>query len=360
MRTQQKPRATSKQAKFPFKALWLGMAGTVALIAYVEAGRSGADVLRWLALLPVTVGLLLTLRTAPRATSADPTAADVGTLLTSLCRAARKTAPPADRSAALDAVVRTLLDDLGFDRALILLRADDGERLTFGVLSHPPSAPDARLMVEQLEYTLDECADDAFFRAWCAGQTVQVQNEDVCAQTRLAWLCQTLRLRNFIGVPLVYGGKLTGVIVADGSLSGKPIGEERRLVLEAFATYVAVWLENVRLYQRTDDQLSARVRELEIISRISRELSYTLSVERVLELILDWALRFTGADAADVALLDPEAQQLHIVTGYGYPPEAWERVREQPWPLSKGIVGGGVPPGGGARVAAGRGERDDG
>ncbi len=88
-----------------------------------------------------------------------------------------------------------------------------------------------------------------------------------------------------------------------------------------------------------DAQLAERVEELEILSRIDRELNYTLSVNRILNLAVDWVLRFTNSDAAAIALVDERAGTLQYVSGYGYTPEAWERLSREPWPISRGIAG---------------------
>jgi len=88
-----------------------------------------------------------------------------------------------------------------------------------------------------------------------------------------------------------------------------------------------------------DAQLAERIKELEILSRIDRELNYTLSVNRILNLSVDWLLRFTNSDAAAVALVQGETQMLQYVVGYGYSPQAWERLSGQPWPISRGIAG---------------------
>ncbi len=338
MGVQKKSREALEQVKLPSGALLWGVVGTAAIVAYIVAEQPGAEVLRWFALLPLMAGVLWTLRADAFSAAELPTASPSAEALARLRQTQQKLGA-AECSAVLEAAVQVLPDELGFDRALVLQNDPDGERLLFGALSHMPPDPDDRLMLEQLEYTLEDCADDPFLGAWCAGQSVNVEDASFCHQTRLAWLCETLKLRRFLSVPLTVGSRLTGVILVDNSLIGKPIPPHKQKQLEALAPYVALLLENARLYQRTDDQLSARVQELEIISRISRELSYTLSVERVLEVTLDWALRFTGADAAAVAMVETETNTFRIIAGYGYPPERWEQLRRQPWPLSQGVGG---------------------
>ncbi len=356
MRTQKKSR-TLWRTRSPFGALLLGITSTVALVVYAGTNQPGAEVLRWFALLPISIVLAWALRAEDASAAADAESF-VSTSKIAHLRGMVQKLGETNHHATLKALVQVLLDEMGFDRALVLRHDAAGKMLAFDSLSHLPADPDTRLMLEQLEYTLEGCEDDFFLGQWCAGQSVHVQNGTQCRQTRLAWLCEALKLRNFVSVPLTVGKRLNGVILADNSLTGKPITPERQALLEALAAYAAVLLENMRLYQHTDDQLSVRVQELEIISRMSRELSHTLSVERVLELTLDWALRFTGADAAVVALVHAETGMWEFVSAYGYPSDAWERVRTQSWSLDSGISGRVVHTGEAALIADVRSDPD--
>ncbi len=135
-----------------------------------------------------------------------------------------------------------------------------------------------------------------------------IENREPYPDTRLNWLIHTLNLRRFYSVPLQIGSQFKGVILVDNSLTQLPITEEQHSLLNALAAHLAITLENARLYQLTDEQLNTKVQELQILNRIDRELNYTLSVDRVLNLTLDWALRFTNSHAATVALVDHEVR----------------------------------------------------
>ena len=148
-----------------------------------------------------------------------------------------------------------------------------------------------------------------------------------------------LDLRLFYSVPLRIGDRLKGVILADNTPTGLPVTEEQRSLLDALAANIAITLENAYLYQLTDEQLNTRVQELRILSQIDRELNYTLSVDRVLNLTLDWVLRFTGSHAAGVALIDQDRGTMQFVSGYGYDPDRWDAVQGKVWPLDRGIAG---------------------
>ena len=136
-------------------------------------------------------------------------------------------------------------------------------------------------------------------------------------------------------------GVLTSLILVAYVLAGGP-GERLVQWVALVPALIGLFaLCQGRLARNTsaDAQLAERVKELEILSRIDRELNYTLSVNRILNLSVDWLLRFTNSDAAAVALVEGETQTLQYVAGYGYSPQAWERLSDEPWPISRGIAG---------------------
>lgn len=59
-------------------------------------------------------------------------------------------------------------------------------------------------------------------------------------------------------------------------------------------------------------------REAEIFRQIDDELSDVIKLEYVFTMIMDWALRFTNADAAGLTLYDSEMNSLRIMSHYGY------------------------------------------
>ncbi|MBN1201775.1 MAG: GAF domain-containing protein, partial [Anaerolineae bacterium] len=153
------------------------------------------------------------------------------------------------------------------------------------------------------------------------------------------WLLTTLNIAPFYSVPLIIGDRLMGVILVDNNPTGVPITAEQRGLVDALAANIAISLENARLYHLTDEQLNAKVQELRVLQRIDRELNTALSVDRVLNLTMDWALRFTGGHAIALALVDHNAGTLRFVSGYGYDPAHWDAIKNRPWPLSQGVIG---------------------
>ncbi|MBI5960443.1 MAG: GAF domain-containing protein [Chloroflexi bacterium] len=244
-----------------------------------------------------------------------------------------------DRAAILSELNRAITDTLHFDRGLVMLCHPKDQTLIFATATH--KLPDAhnQLVLEQIQIELENTENDPLIVPWLKGQPVFVEDPQPYLTSRFQWVIKTLGFRLFYSVPLKIGNRLTGVLIIDNSPTGRAITLEQRTLLEALAAHIAITLESARLYQLTDEQLDARVRELEILSRIDRELNYTLSVERVFNLLLDWALRFTNSHAALLALVDCDKASMEFITAYGYPPGVWENLRGKIWPFSQGITG---------------------
>jgi GAF domain-containing protein/anti-anti-sigma regulatory factor len=96
-------------------------------------------------------------------------------------------------------------------------------------------------------------------------------------------------------------------------------------LLMGLARQAGVAAENARLYRRTDEALEKRVQELTALQRIGRELT-TLDRDRILNVVLDEALRATGAPYGDVVLVDRETGLTAPPVLKGYPPAAEKRL----------------------------------
>ncbi|MBN1681171.1 MAG: GAF domain-containing protein [Anaerolineae bacterium] len=333
----------------------VGVSLSLVLIVWAATGSPGSAVVRWLALLPAAAALVYGVIVRaywPVAETAE-TSARLADELRQANDALRKQVKDQtaardlmlalgstfDRKEILDELVSAITDMLRFDRGLVLVFDEDKNALTFGAYSHAAPDPDNQLRLEQLEFSLVGRQNDPLIGAWIHGQSVLVEEVTPYLKSDFNWVLTMLDLRLFYTIPLTIGDRLKGVLLVDNSPTNLPIAAEQCSLLDALGANLAVTLENARLYYLTDEQLNLRVQELQILSRIDRELNYVLSVERVLNLTLDWALRFTGSHVAAVALVNPDRTQLKFLSGYGYDPVVWEQMKKEPWPLEKGITG---------------------
>ncbi len=80
----------------------------------------------------------------------------------------------------------------------------------------------------------------------------------------------------------------------------------------------AILVGNARRYTRTIHNLNQRVSELDILGQIDRELTERLSLDHVLSLTLDYAIRSTAAHAAFIASYHPVTHHLRLEAQLGY------------------------------------------
>ncbi len=223
-----------------------------------------------------------------------------------------------DRRALLDNAVGVITFLLHFDRAIVLLVDSERQALVLGASSHPAQSAEDQFRLEQLEIPLAAEADLSLLSAWKANETVLVEDGQSLYSGRYGWIFSLLNLQTFLSVPLCMGNTLLGVILVDNNFTGLPISDEAHNLLSALAANIAIALENARLYHLTDEALNRHVAELNMMRQIDRELNDALSLDRVLNLTIDWALRLTGAHASMLAMVEPEMRELRVVAAYGF------------------------------------------
>lgn len=140
-----------------------------------------------------------------------------------------------------------------------------------------------------------------------------------------------------IAAPLRGGGGIIGVLEVLNKRDGGVFVEDDKRLLVTFAGQAAIAIENARLFQMTDQQLAARVDELDTMQKIDRELNETLKLQRVLDITLDWALRESGATVGALGMVVSEPPGVRIMAHYGYPIDSF--ANGGIWPLSHGVVG---------------------
>jgi two-component system, NtrC family, sensor kinase len=118
-------------------------------------------------------------------------------------------------------------------------------------------------------------------------------------------------IRNAVAAPLEAGGQPFGVLIAINSLRGS-FSEEDALLLQRLADLGSLAVRNARLLER--ERLS--VREARALAEIVQHLNQSLELERVVNLIAEYAADLLGALGATVTML--EADGLRIVGAAGH------------------------------------------
>jgi len=102
--------------------------------------------------------------------------------------------------------------------------------------------------------------------------------------------------RSVLVVPLQVMDRMIGVIEVINKRDFTIFNMDDQDLLTAFAAQAGIAIENARLYQMTDRELTDRVEELSVLQRIGRELNTSLDTQKAMKITLDWAKRQSRAD----------------------------------------------------------------
>ncbi len=144
--------------------------------------------------------------------------------------------------------------------------------------------------------------------------------------------------RSVIAVPLISQNNVTGVLEV---LNKRGVGFDRddAELLNTFAGQAAVAIENARLFQLTDQQLSMRVSELETLERIDVELNRSLDLTKVARITVEWALENSTATSGLIGVVTGDTPVLQVIYSEGYGDEDWpEGAEGSLLPLDRGVV----------------------
>ncbi|MCV0403480.1 MAG: GAF domain-containing protein [Chloroflexi bacterium] len=138
--------------------------------------------------------------------------------------------------------------------------------------------------------------------------------------------------KSWLGVPIFTGERVIGVIsVQSTSHEGRFTESDARL-LATVAANVGVAVQNARLYAET----RRRAEEMAALADVGREMSSTLELAVVLELIANRAQTLLDADTSALYLPREDADLLDGVIAVG---SVAEEVKADPVTRGKGIVG---------------------
>ncbi|HVU13784.1 MAG TPA: GAF domain-containing protein, partial [Phototrophicaceae bacterium] len=147
------------------------------------------------------------------------------------------------------------------------------------------------------------------------------------------------RTNTVVAVPLITQNTVIGVLEVLNKQDGSAFSREDIDLLTAFAGQAAVAIENARLFQMTDLQLTERVSELETLERIDVELNRSLDLRKVAEISLHWAMENSRASAGLIGVVVGEPPQLDVVYRVGYEADDMPaNANGNLWPLERGIV----------------------
>jgi PAS domain S-box-containing protein len=199
-----------------------------------------------------------------------------------------------DLNKVLDIVLEKACNRLGARWAAVYLISDQGglqPRATRGV----PLALLPPLSAADLRGPLADALEARKSRTWSSGEHATADDP----------LATYYPVSNAVYLPLVVGERLAGLLYI-AHLKQRPFSDSDVSLFEALAARAATIIENIQLYDRTDEQLEQRVAELTALQRIGMALASTLDLEKTLRVVVEGALRLLPADDVFIHLYDAQ------------------------------------------------------
>ncbi len=131
-----------------------------------------------------------------------------------------------------------------------------------------------------------------------------IQAADPGADPAERALLQRFGQKSLLMIPLTARDQVVGLVELYESRQVREFTEDDVRLGSALANQAAIAFANARLYEQPDHRLQARVAELTAMERITAELNATLELDHVLRIVLDAAVRGTGASHGNVSLVD--------------------------------------------------------
>ncbi len=131
----------------------------------------------------------------------------------------------------------------------------------------------------------------------------------------IAPLAKEEGFRAFVDLPLRRGDQPVGLLSVQ-FVDAHHFSNDELNLLRILAEQAAVAIENARLYTQTDAALRRRLDAMEVLQRVTREITATVDLDHILDEVLGEAIRFCGGDAGLIALFDEQDVELRVFQGY--------------------------------------------
>jgi signal transduction histidine kinase len=234
-------------------------------------------------------------------------------------------------SQVLDELAENVAEMTQFRQVVVFIMDDEAAALKFGAVNELPKADGALAMMKALQIRAYSASRDWFVSAWLRGQSMAAKPDPSPASLPAQRLAHILEADSLVTVPLVLSQRLVGLLLLDDTGLTDEVRRKDQRLLESIAGAIAIALENARLHSRTVEELASKMHELYVLRQIDRELNEMIEPDYVFELTMDWALRFTLAQAASLNLYNEDIDEMRIVAAYGYelPVDELSRIRLQ-------------------------------
>lgn len=236
-----------------------------------------------------------------------------------------------DFEAFAEQLILAIRDYVGCERVILFVPDDQDVALEYSASNVRLPSADKQSALESLQIALYTTDDDVVITKWLAGTPVLLQSNNSSSPQPNFWLVDALGSTELYTCPLILDGQVIGLMIIDNAFSGTPLKPSQCAALDVVAESTAVALQNARLHRKTVLELADNMREMYIMRQIDRELNDTIDLTHVFQMTLDWALRFTNAQFASLALFNEDADLLRFMVEYGYdqPPDKLAAIRNE-------------------------------
>lgn len=140
-----------------------------------------------------------------------------------------------------------------------------------------------------------------------------------------------IEINSLLAVPLIGKGQMIGVVEAINHQSGN-FSDQDLDVLIGLNNQIAVAVDNAHLYR----EVKREALEKDLLYDIGKKLSSSLTLDELLNAILESLRRVVDYNAGGVFLVDPERGQIESVSMSGYPTACDEKIRLK---VGQGLIG---------------------
>lgn len=223
-----------------------------------------------------------------------------------------------------------VIEIVGVERAAVFLADNDQATLRLCGIEGADAPADVAALSERLFFSIYNRGSFPSLTAWERGETHFSSVETMPDGSPLQEIVGALKLREFVTLPLRVDDKLIGLLLVDNPQSQRPLDEEKCALLTALGHSAAIALQNANVHSQMVKTLASKMHQLHILQQIDRELNDTIRQDNVYDMTLDWALRFTNAQAGSLALYDDSRDELKVVADLGYdmPADQREMLRQ--------------------------------
>jgi class 3 adenylate cyclase len=235
-----------------------------------------------------------------------------------------------DVSAVLEAVIAEAVRLCGADTGNIAVRDGDA----YWVKAVAGFSPEYDALVRKHRYEADRTS--VVGRTLVERRVVQIPDVLADPEYTMLDLQRVGKFRSAIGVPIWQGDEIIGVI-ANGRSEVRPFGEREVGILEAFADQVAIALNLAQLLNETHEALERQSAIGEVLQSISRS---AFELDRVLQAVIDSAVRLSHADDGNITRGEAGAFGLSATFTAGVPPAFREFIGSRRFQAERGSAMG--------------------